>query len=67
MQSTGPGPKSVAATRASDQAANALALAQRAQANFHNLDGAIKKAVVSLYTNGPSSLTVNPAAGDGRG
>jgi cell wall-associated NlpC family hydrolase len=52
------------AARASDQAANALALAQRAQANYHNLDGAIKKAVVALYTNGPSSLTVNPAAGD---
>jgi cell wall-associated NlpC family hydrolase len=54
----------LAAARASDQAANALALAQRAQTNYHNLDGAIKKAVVALYTNGPSSLTVNPAAGD---
>jgi cell wall-associated NlpC family hydrolase len=54
----------LAAARASDQAANALALAQRAQANYHSLDGAIKKAVTSLYINGPSYLTVNPAAGD---
>jgi cell wall-associated NlpC family hydrolase len=54
----------LAAARASDQAANAQALAQRAQANYHSLDGAIKKAVVALYTNGPASLTVNPAAGD---
>jgi cell wall-associated NlpC family hydrolase len=54
----------LAAARASDEAANALALANRAEAQYHSLDGAIKKAVIALYTNGPSDLTVNPAAGD---
>jgi cell wall-associated NlpC family hydrolase len=54
----------LASTRASDEAANAIALANRAQANYRNLDGALRKAVLFLYTDGPAALTVNPAAGD---
>jgi cell wall-associated NlpC family hydrolase len=52
------------AARASDQAANAEALAARAQQQYRSLDGAIKSAVLLLYTIGPAVLTVNPAAGD---
>ncbi len=52
------------AARASDEAANAIALASRAQASYRSLDGALKKAVLFLYTDGPAALTVNPAAGD---
>ncbi len=52
------------AARASDEAANAEALAARAQQQYRSLNGAIKSAVLLLYTIGPSALTVNPAAGD---
>ena len=52
------------AARASDEAANAEALAARAQQQYRSLNGAIKSAVLLLYTIGPAALTVNPAAGD---
>jgi cell wall-associated NlpC family hydrolase len=53
-----------AATEASERAAAELALADSAQADYRSLDAAVKNAVLFLYTNGPTTLTVNPAAGD---
>jgi cell wall-associated NlpC family hydrolase len=55
---------SLAATQADRRVAAATAEAQRAQFGFHSLDGAVKQAALFLYTDGPSDLTVNPAAGD---
>ena len=52
------------AAQATQQEAVALATASTAQASYQSLDGAVKTAALFLYTNGPSSLTINPAAGD---
>jgi cell wall-associated NlpC family hydrolase len=54
----------LAAKQADQRAAAAVAQAQRSQQGFHSLDNAVKNAVVFLYTDGPSTLTVNPSAGD---
>jgi cell wall-associated NlpC family hydrolase len=53
-----------AAAQASERAAALLAQADSAQADYRSLDAAVKNAVRFLYTNGPTALTINPAAGD---
>jgi cell wall-associated NlpC family hydrolase len=52
------------AAHADANAAAEAAAASRAQAQYESLRGAVKNAVLFLYTDGPSTLTVNPAAGD---
>jgi cell wall-associated NlpC family hydrolase len=53
-----------AAARASERAATLLARARTAQAAYSSLDQAVKQAVLFLYVNGPSNVTVNPSAGN---
>jgi cell wall-associated NlpC family hydrolase len=52
------------AAEANARAATALQQAQVANAGFHSLDGALKNAVLFLYTDGPAMLTINPEAGN---
>jgi cell wall-associated NlpC family hydrolase len=53
-----------AAAQADQRAGTEVSVAGQADAGFHSLDSAVKDAVLFLYTNGPTALTVNPAAGD---
>jgi cell wall-associated NlpC family hydrolase len=53
-----------AAAQADQRAAAQVSIATQANAGYHSLDSAAKDAVLFLYTNGPTALTVNPAAGD---
>ncbi len=53
-----------AAAQANQRAAAASAAAQQAEQGYRSLDSAVKDAAVLLYTTGPSTLTLNPAAGD---
>jgi cell wall-associated NlpC family hydrolase len=55
---------SAVAAQADQRAVEAQGAAEAAREGFESLDGAVKDAVVLLYTTGPTTLTVNPAAGD---
>jgi cell wall-associated NlpC family hydrolase len=46
------------------QAADAQLRANTAQTAYSNLDGALKQAVLFMYTTGPTYVRINPAAGD---
>lgn len=52
-----------AADAANQRAAAALATADSADAQLGSMDGAVKAAVVDLYTDGPSPLAIDPQAG----
>ncbi len=53
-----------AAAVADQRAAEASHAVTAAQGQYHSLDGAVKNAVLFIFTSGPSLLTLNPAAGD---
>ena len=53
-----------AAAQAQQRATKLLAQARTASAAYSSLDRAVKQAVLFLYVNGTSSLTVNPNAGN---
>ena len=53
-----------AASAADHSATAAREEAAAAEANYQSLNGALKAAVLFLYTSGPTNLSVNPGAGD---
>jgi cell wall-associated NlpC family hydrolase len=52
------------ASRAEQRATALYDQARHAKAAYASLDHAVKQAVLFMYVNGPSNLTVNPAAGN---
>ncbi|HET6914544.1 MAG TPA: C40 family peptidase [Acidimicrobiales bacterium] len=55
---------SAAAAAADAEAAQDSARAEAAGAAYESLKGALKQAVLFMYTTGPKSLAINPQAGD---
>ena len=54
---------SMAAAAADARATSALAAAHAAALEYSSMSGAVKTAVVELYTDGPSPLAISPQAG----